>query len=313
MIGSKFDYYFNSQQFDSLRTKVFVLFRRFSALVRSLLNKYNVKGGSFDQHFLVDAGYLDRIVTAAELGPDDIVLEIGAGVGNLTERLARKAKKVIAIELDPALVNILHDRFDNVGNIEIVAGDALKVDFPEFDKVVSNLPYSISSEITFKLFRHKFKLGILMYQYEFALRMVSLPNCKDYSRLTVNTCYFADASILMKVPKGAFQPEPEVDSAVVRLVPRPVPFQVKDEAFFMDFVTSVFSQRRKKLRNAIMNMNHVLKIPGIKEVVARLPEDLMSKRAENLTPCELAEVANLIIDLKNLVILKEDNSESLTR
>lgn len=93
LIGSKFDYCFNSQQFDSLRTKVFVLFRRFSALVRSLLKKYNVKGGSFDQHFLVDAGYLDRIVTAAELGPDDIVLEIGAGVGNLTERLARKAKK----------------------------------------------------------------------------------------------------------------------------------------------------------------------------------------------------------------------------
>ena len=107
-------------------------------------------------------------MAAAELKSEDVVLEIGAGIGNLTERLARKAKKVIAIELDPALVNILHDRFDNVGNIEIIAGDALKVDFPEFDKVVSNLPYSISSEITFKLLRHKFKLGILMYQYEFA-------------------------------------------------------------------------------------------------------------------------------------------------
>jgi len=244
-------------------------------------------------------------VAAADLGPEDIVLEIGAGIGNLTERLARKAKKVTAVELDPALVRVLHDRFDKVKNVEIIAGDALKVDFPEFDKVVSNLPYSISSEITFKLLRHKFKLGILMYQYEFAARMVSLPNCKDYSRLTVDTCYFADASILMKIPKSAFQPAPEVDSAVVKLVPRPAPFEVKDEAFFMDFVAAVFSQRRKKLRNAILNTNHLLKIPDIKEVIGRLPEDLMSKRAENLTPGELAQVANQIIDLKKSIPAKE--------
>ncbi|NLN43120.1 MAG: 16S ribosomal RNA methyltransferase A [Methanosarcina sp.] len=264
-----------------------------------------MKGGTFDQHFLIDPGYLDRIVAAADLRPEDVVLEIGAGIGNLTERLARKARKVIAVELDPTLVRVLHDRFDEVENIEIIAGDALKIDFPEFDKVVSNLPYSISSEITFKLLRHKFKLGILMYQYEFAVRMVSLPNCKDYSRLTVDTCYFADASILMKVPKSAFQPTPEVDSAVVKLVPRPAPFEVKDQAFFMDFVAAVFSQRRKKLRNAILNTNHVLKIPEIKEIIARLPEDLMSKRAENLSPEELAQVANQIVDLKKSDLAKE--------
>lgn len=245
-------------------------------------------------------------MAAAELGSEDIILEIGAGIGNLTERLAKKAKKVIVIELDSALVNVLHDRFDDIGNIEIISGDALKIDFPEFDKVVSNLPYSISSEITFKLLRHKFKLGILMYQYEFALRMASLPNCKDYSRLTVDTYYFADASIIMKVPKEAFQPAPEVDSAVVKLVPRPAPFEVRDEAFFMNFVTAVFSQRRKKLRNAILNTNSMLKIPDIKEVIGQLPEDLMSKRAENLTPEQLAEVANLIIDLKS----KEINPKS---
>ena len=264
-------------------------------LVHNLLKKYNIKGGTFDQHFLVDTVYLDKIVAAAELKSEDIVLEIGAGIGNLTERLARKAKKVIAIEIDPALVNILHDRFDGVGNIEIIVGDALKIDFPKFDKVVSNLPYSISSEITFKLLRHKFKLGILMYQYEFAVRMVSPPNCKDYSRLTVDTYYFANASILMKVPKGVFQPAPEVDSAVVKLVPRPAPFEVRDKPFFMSFVAAVFSQRRKKLRNAILNTNYILKIPDIKEVIVQLPEELMNKRAENLTPEQLAELANLIV------------------
>jgi 16S rRNA (adenine1518-N6/adenine1519-N6)-dimethyltransferase len=226
------------------------------------------------------------------------VLEIGAGIGNLTERLARKAKKVIAIELDPSLVNVLHDRFNKIENIEIIQGDALKIDFPEFDKVVSNLPYSISSEITFKLLRYKFKLGILMYQYEFAARMVSPPNCKDYSRLTIDTYYFAAASILMKVPKEAFQPAPEVDSAVVKLVPRPAPFEVLDETFFLNFVAAVFSQRRKKLRNAILNSNYILKIPEVKEVISRLPEDLMNKRAENLAPEELAKLANLIFNAR---------------
>lgn len=206
---------------------------------------------------------------------------------------------MIAVELDPALISVLHDRFDAVENIEIVEGDALKVDFPEFDKVVSNLPYSISSEITFKLLRYKFELGILMYQYEFAARMVSPPGCKDYSRLTVDTYYFADASILMKVPKGVFQPAPEVDSAVVKLTPRPAPFEVRDEAFFLEFVTAVFSQRRKKLRNSILNTNYKLKIPDVKEVVNQLPEDFMNKRAENLTPEELASVANMIYDLKS--------------
>ncbi|KKG03236.1 16S rRNA methyltransferase [Methanosarcina mazei] len=268
-------------------------------MVRSILKKYNIKGGTFDQHFLIDAGYLDRIVAAAELSPQDTVLEIGAGIGNLTERLARRAKKVIAVELDPALVSVLHDRFDAAENIEIIAGDALKVDFPEFDKVVSNLPYSISSEITFKLLRHKFKLGVLMYQYEFAVRMVSPPGCKDYSRLTIDTCYFADASIVMKVPKGAFQPAPEVDSAVIKLIPRPAPFEVRDETFFLQFVAAVFSQRRKKLRNAILNTSSLLKIPDIKEIVSQLPEDFMNKRAEDLTPEELASVANMIFDLKS--------------
>jgi 16S rRNA (adenine1518-N6/adenine1519-N6)-dimethyltransferase len=113
----------------------------------------------------------------------------------------------------------------------------------------------------------------------------------------------------MKVPKSAFQPAPEVDSAVVKLVPRPAPFEVKDQNFFMDFVAAVFSQRRKKLRNAIMNMNHVLKIPSIKEAVALLPEDMMNKRAENLTPDELAQLANRIFDLKKSILANETKEQ----
>lgn len=266
-------------------------------MVQTILRKYGIRGGYHDQHFLINKTILDRIVEAAHLTQEDTVLEIGAGIGNLTERLLPRAKKVIAIEFDPRLVAVLEDRFHDVDNLEIIHGDVLDVDFPEFDKVVANLPYSISSEITFKLFKHKFKLGILMYQYEFAKRMVSSCNSKDYSRLSVNTNYFADASIIIKVPPSAFSPQPEVRSAVVELVPRSAPFKVDDEAFFLRFVTAVFSQRRKKMKNAIVNTNYMLGVDNIKHIVAQLPEEFMGKRAENLEPQELADITNRILAL----------------
>ncbi|HJH30184.1 MAG TPA: 16S ribosomal RNA methyltransferase A [Methanosarcinaceae archaeon] len=266
-------------------------------MVQNILRKYGIHGGYHDQHFLINKTILDRIVEAAHLTQEDIVLDIGAGIGNLTERLLPRAKKVIAIEFDPKLVAVLEDRFHDVDNLEIIHGDVLDVDFPEFDKVVANLPYSISSEITFKLFKHKFKLGILMYQYEFAKRMVSSCNSKDYSRLSVNTNYFADASIIIKVPPSAFSPQPEVRSAVVELVPRSAPFKVDDEAFFLRFVTAVFSQRRKKMKNAIVNTNHMLGVDNIKQIVGQLPDEFMGKRAENLEPRELADITNRILAL----------------
>ena len=268
-------------------------------MVRDILRKYGIRGGVHDQHFLIDERILDRIVEHADLTPEDTVLEIGPGIGNLTERLIAKAGKVIAIELDPRLVFVLNDRFKEVDNLEVIHGDVLDVDFPEFDKVVANLPYSISSEITFKLFKHNFKLGVLMYQYEFDQRMVATANSKDYSRLSVNTSYFADASLLMKIPPSAFKPAPEVNSAVIMVKPRPSPFQIDDEDFFLKFVTAIFSQRRKKLKNAIINTNYMLGIKDVKYVVGQLPEEFMSKRAENLEPHELADIANRIVALKD--------------
>ena len=263
-------------------------------MVKTILREYGIRGGYHDQHFLINKTILDRISEAAHLTAEDTVIEIGAGIGNLTERLLPHAKKVIAIEFDPRLVYVLEDRFKKVDNIEIIHGDILDVDLPDFDKVVANLPYSISSEITFKLLKQKFKLGILMYQYEFAKRMVSSCNSKDYSRLSVNTNYFADASIIMKVEASAFSPSPKVRSAVVKLIPRPSPFKVDDTDFFLNFVTAVFSQRRKKLKNAIVNANYMLGINNIKQIVGQLPEEFMGKRAENLEPRELADIANRI-------------------
>lgn len=270
-------------------------------MVRELLKKYGIQGGYHDQHFLVDERILDRIVEAAHIDDEETVLEIGAGIGNLTKLLADRARKIIAIELDPRLVEVLNERFKTAENVQIIQGDVLDVVFPKFDKVVANLPYSISSEITFKLFKHRFKLGILMYQYEFARRLVASPNSKDYSRLSVNTRYFADASIIMTVPKSAFSPPPEVHSAVVELVPRPAPFEVVDEDFFLRFVTAVFSQRRKKLKNSILKTSHLLGVNNLKQIVEQLPEELVDKRPENLEPCELAEIANQIVSLKETI------------
>lgn len=270
-------------------------------MVRNILNYYGIRGGQLDQHFLADERILDKIVEAAHIVPGEKVLEIGAGIGNLTERLLCYTDKVIAVELDHKLVAILEDRFKEEKKLQIIHGDILEVELPDFDKVVANLPYSISSEITFKLFKHHFKLGILMYQYEFAQRLIAKPGSDNYSRLTVNTSYFADVSLLMRVPKGAFFPPPQVDSAVVKICPRPPPFAVIDSNFFLKFVTAIFTKRRKKLKNAIIESNHMLGIRNVKQIVSQLPEDMMKLRPENLDPAQLAALSNRIVEMQQEV------------
>ncbi len=245
-----------------------------------------------DQHFLTDKRILRRIAGYGMLNRSDTVLEIGAGYGNLTDELANKAGKVIAIEADAELAESL-TRFKNV---EVITKDALRTEFPPFNKVISNLPYSISSPLTFKLLGYKFDLGILMYQYEFAKRMVALPNSKDYGRLSIAVQYYADAEILETVPRTAFSTAPEVRSAVVKLVPRPSLYKVEDGTFFMKFIGAAFSQRRKKLRNAISNNADLL---GINDAdTEKLPADLSDRRAENLSPAELAKLADILFKEK---------------
>ncbi len=244
-----------------------------------------------DQHFLVDERVINRIIEYGRLNKQDIVLEVGAGYGNLTEKLAEKAGRVVAVEADPELVA----SFSGRENVDIVIGNALKIEFPYFNKVISNLPYSISSPLTFKLLKHKFEIGILMYQYEFANRMVASPKSKDYGRLSIAVQYYADVEILENVPRSAFFTPPEVSSAIVKLVPRPSPYKVKDDEFFMKFLRAVFSQRRKKLRNAIINNASLLGIPDVARVLMILPAELIDRRAETLTPQELAEMGDALV------------------
>jgi len=200
------------------------------------------------QHFLLDERIADRHVELGRIRAADTVLEIGPGLGILTERLLGKAAKVLAVEKDRRLARALRD-LD--GNLEVIEGDAVRVPLPAFDKVVSNLPYQISSPITFRLLDLSFDRAALMYQREFAERLVAKRGTEDYSRLAVKAYVRCRAEIVQRVPRAAFWPQPKVDSAIVVLEPRPFPFPVTDEGLFDAVVDATFEHRRKTIENGL--------------------------------------------------------------
>ena len=312
-------------------------------MIRQILKEYNVKGGRLDQHFLVDAAALNEIVAAASLDLSDTVLEIGGGIGNLSERIAPRVQKLIIIELDPQMVHILKSRLSVFPNIEIIAGDVMDIDLTSlpFNKIVANLPYSISSDVTLKLLQSEFDAAILMYQYEFAERLVADAGGKDYGRLSVHVQYKTEASMVRKVPKGAFEPAPKVDSAVIRLIPRPPPYPAHDEKFFFSVTKALFSQRRKKIKNTLLGSPMAAELPNLKAVLeemspqAFMPEkdidivtlkgapfsselsgktvgDILDMRAEELSPFDITRFSNLLYDKyerKNENMKNDENNE----
>ncbi|MFC7046210.1 16S ribosomal RNA methyltransferase A [Halobacteriaceae archaeon GCM10025711] len=250
-----------------------------------------------DQHFLVDDRVLDRIPSYLQAVDADLshVLEVGAGTGALTDRLLAVADHVTAVERDPELASFLRAEFaDEVaaGRLTLLEGDALDVDLPDFTASISNLPYGISSEIAFRLL----PLGkplLLMFQREFADRMAADAGTKEYGRLSVTAQHYADVEVVEHVPKEAFDPQPRVESAVVRLLPRSPDYEVDDEAFFLDFVKALFTQRRKTVRNAIRNTAHISGLADPDAVVEALDEETLRKRPEKLTPADFAAIATL--------------------
>ena len=261
--------------------------------IRKLMKRLGLRPNKrLGQHYLIDEAVANRQVQYAKIDRSDTVLEIGPGLGILTRILSERAKKVIAIEKDPATVAYLRNEVEDV---VIVEGDVLKVDLPEFDKIVSNLPFNISSPITFKLLEEKFQEGVLMYQKEFAQRLAAAKGSSDYSRLTVNTYYRAKCEVLETVPRSAFHPEPKVDSSVVRVIPRPPPFRVTDEDHFIRLVKALFNHRRKKISNSLMlEWRHLSDSQKtMKRIVSSL--DYSDKRVEQLSPEEIGELSNWIL------------------
>jgi len=283
----------------------------------ALLRRAGVRGNpDRDQHFLVDDRVLDRLPEyaageahfasdgrAAEPRDDfdrSHVLEIGPGTGALTDRLLAVADRVTAIERDPKLAAFLREEFADetaAGRLEVVEGDALDADLPEFTASVSNLPYGVSSEIAFRLLPRKRPL-VLMFQREFAERMAADPGTDDYGRLSVSAQHYADVEVVEPVPKEAFSPPPDVESAVVRTTPREPDYEVGDEDFFLGFVKAVFTQRRKTLRNAIRNTAHISGLDDADAVVDAIAEgatdldpDVLGKRAGKVPPATFAAMA----------------------
>ena len=237
-----------------------------------------------DEHIVADQ------IAFANLTKADIVLEIGPGLGILTTKLADHVRKVIGIEYDKKLYSYL--KTEMPGNVEIIHGDALALDFPKFDKVVSNIPYQISSPLIFKLIDYQFTLAILMLQLEFARRLGAPPNTKDYSRLTVMTSYYYDVELLSNVSKTSFYPEPKIDSKLIKLSPKKARKTARDEHLFLDLIKIVFSERRKMMKNSILDHHFKLNLQKteLKEIISGLPN--MTCRPEELTLNQLIELAD---------------------
>jgi 16S rRNA (adenine1518-N6/adenine1519-N6)-dimethyltransferase len=254
----------------------------------------------FDQHFLVDDRVLDRIPTYADAFDRSHVLEVGAGTGALTDRLLAVADEVTAVERDAEYAEFLRAEFaDEVaaGDLTVLEGDALSVDLPAFTCSVSNLPYGVSSEVTFRLLPEREPM-VLMYQFEFAERMAAEPGTSDYGRLSVAAQHYADVEIVETVPREAFDPQPRVESAVVRLRPREPDYEVTDEAFFLDFVKALFTQRRKTTRNAIRNTGHISGLSNPDAVVDAVDESVLDRRPGNLDPATFAALANVALGVE---------------
>lgn len=272
---------------------------------RALLRQYHLlpKRG-LGQSFLVSPAIRDLILRAAEVGPQDLVVEIGPGTGVLTDGLAERAGRLIAIERDPGLHRLLADRLSDHPNVSLICGDALKFDFidvignmlPTYKraKLVSNLPYSVATPLILQLIplRRYFSFLLVMVQREVAQRLLAAPNEEGYSALTLRCRYEADASAVAQVSRTAFYPRPAVDSTLVRLdlLPRPrVSVQSPDLLFRI--VRAAFGQRRKMLRNALLHADIMAEPAALERTLVDADID-PKRRGETLSLDEFARLAD---------------------
>jgi 16S rRNA (adenine1518-N6/adenine1519-N6)-dimethyltransferase len=249
------------------------------------------------QNFLLDDSVIERQVGYASLTSKDVVLEIGPGLGNLTEVLLGTGAKVVAVEQDPALCKFLARRFGD--KLQLVQADAVKAFFPTFNKVVSNLPYQISSPITFKLLDMGFDVAVLMLQREFAERMVARPGTAAYGRLSVGVYYRSQCEIMTNVSRDSFWPQPKVDSCIVKLVPKKPPFKVVDDGAFFRVTQAIFSHRRKVISNSLKTDPSVagMMSDAVAAKLGGLP--YASRRAEELSPEMIGELADAFLELSS--------------
>lgn len=236
---------------------------------KEIINKYSFAfQKKFGQNFLIDSNILESIVSAADITKDDFVLEIGPGIGTMTQYLCEAARQVVAVEIDKMLIPILKDTLSEYDNVEVINQDVLKLDIKALAqeknngkpiKVVANLPYYITTPIIMGLFESKVPIEsiTIMVQKEVADRMQTGPGSKDYGALSLAVQYYADAKVQLNVSASCFMPRPNVDSAVIKLTAHEKPVVDVDEALMFKVIRASFNQRRKTLVNGLKNSSEL--------------------------------------------------------
>ena len=274
--------------------------------IRKILSDYKIRPlKRLGQSFLEDKNIINKILKISDIRGDDTVIEIGAGMGIMTETIAQRARKVIALEIDPRMVGILKERLEGYHHVDIVQTDVLEYDFSlvrleslsKKIKIIGNIPYNISSQILFQLlaYRNNISSMILMFQKELADRLVASPGTKEYGIPTVMVSMYTECYREMLVPRSCFYPKPKVMSSVMKMIIRERPLMdLKDDDFFFKVVKIAFSKRRKTLLN---NMRS-LKLLGYSEsdVVTALKKLCINgiRRGETLTAEELGKLSNAL-------------------
>lgn len=285
------------------------------AVIHKIMQSHGIScRKSLGQNFLVDNNIIHKITASAELSESDLVVEIGPGLGALTAQIARAAGKVIAVEVDRGLLAVLSEVLEGVQNLEVIQGDALKIDFDRLVgestggeygrngnkyKLMANLPYYITSPVLMHLLLGRFNISIIlvMIQAEVAERLAAPPGSKAYGSLSLAVQYFTVPEILFRVPRTVFYPKPGVDSAVVRLAVRTEPaVVVRDEDMFFSIIRSAFGKRRKTLLNSLAGSGL-----GIdREVCLRALKNAgidPGRRGETLSMAEFASLTDSILDV----------------
>lgn len=278
---------------------------------RYIMKKYKIKANkSLGQNFLISKNVVEKIVSSSQIDKQDLVIEIGPGLGTLTKYLLEKAQKVICIELDKKMIKILNDRFSLYENFELLNEDILKVNLKELIreekennkiknvKIVANLPYYITTPIIMKLLEEKLDLESItvMIQKEVADRLIAIPGQKETGAITYTVYYYATSEEILEVPNDSFIPEPEVTSKVIKLnIRKQAPVEVKSRKVMFKIIKCAFLQRRKTLLNALVNANvFSCKEEGINVLRAlNLDENI---RAEKLSLENFAQISNMILN-----------------
>jgi len=285
------------------------------AVVRALLSRNKLScRKSLGQNFLIDSNIVNKIIEAADLSPGDLVVEIGPGLGVLTARIARSAGKVLAVEVDRRLLPVLAEVVEAAGDVEIIHGDALEIDFDSMVqektggrygrgsgqyKLLANLPYYITSPLLIRILQEHYNISrmVVMVQSEVAARLAAAPGTKDYGVLSIAVQYFTDVKILFRVPRTVFFPAPAVDSAVVRLLVRPPADPVQDEKTFFKIVRAAFGKRRKTLLNSLTDSGFGIDKEVWKAVLESAAID-PGRRGETLSLAEFARLTGSLMEFK---------------